>query len=66
MADTKTKKLAVINTETCAVCEACIPECPNSAIENKDGKIVVDSAKCDGCGTCKEACPTESITLKDR
>lgn len=63
MADTK--KLAEVNKDTCAGCEACVAACPTSALSMKDNIAVVDAAKCDGCGTCKDQCPTEAITIKD-
>ena len=61
-----TKKLAEVNKETCAGCEACVSACPTGSLSMNDSVAVVDSAKCDGCGTCKEQCPTEAILLKDR
>ncbi|MFC1679806.1 4Fe-4S binding protein [Elusimicrobiota bacterium] len=64
--DTATKKLAVVDKETCAGCEACVPECPNEAITIDEEMAIVDAEKCDGCGTCVESCPTESLKLEDR
>lgn len=60
------KQVAVVDAETCSICEACASDCPNEAITMGDEAAVVDAEKCDACGTCVENCPTESIKLQDR
>jgi ferredoxin len=59
-------KLAEVNKDTCAGCEACVSACPTGALSMKDNVAVVDAAKCDACATCKDQCPTEAISIKDR
>jgi len=54
-------------TEECVNCGACLPECPNEAIREDEGKgiHVIDPAKCSECvgffakEKCQEVCPSE-------
>lgn len=48
--------------DTCVGCEACVAECPTSAISMVDGKATASDA-CVDCGACVAACPVEAITL---
>lgn len=45
-----------INDE-CIACGACASQCPTEAIEEKDGKYVIDESKCIDCGNCGSVCP---------
>ncbi len=51
-----------ITLETCVNCGACEPVCPVSAISEKDGKRVIDTAKCVDCGACVSSCPVNAIS----
>mgnify|MGYP003592699454 CR=1 FL=1 len=46
-----------IDTDVCVGCGACASECPNEAISEVDGKMVIDPDKCVECGTCADVCP---------
>jgi ferredoxin len=54
-------------TEECVNCGACLPECPNEAIREDEGKSlhVIDPEKCSECvgffakEKCQEVCPSE-------
>ncbi len=48
-------------SDACVNCGACEPECPVSAISEKDGARVIDAATCSDCGTGSSTCPTEAI-----
>ncbi|MGL4987153.1 MAG: DUF362 domain-containing protein [Treponemataceae bacterium] len=45
----------------CVNCGACEPECPVSAISEKDNVRIIDADNCVSCGACVTACPTEAI-----
>ncbi len=49
-------------SDACVNCGACEPECPSSAISEKDGKRAIDAAACVNCGTCAGVCPAEAIS----
>ena len=46
--------------DACIMCGVCEKTCRESAISQKDGKLVLDSEKCNYCGRCVKACPTEA------
>ena len=50
-----------IDTDTCINCGACEGECPESAISEIDGNMVIDQDKCIDCAACVDVCPTDSI-----
>lgn len=48
------------NPETrnvCIGCGSCVEQCPQKALELKDGRVVYDSEKCCLCDTCIHVCP---------
>jgi NAD-dependent dihydropyrimidine dehydrogenase PreA subunit len=51
-----------IDPDVCIACGACEPECPESAISEKDGTYVIDEPKCSDDGKCVEVCPVDAIT----
>ena len=67
--------MAVIITDTCIECDACLDECPTESIvdsdENPTGESIyyVNSETCDECTAagqepaCAEACPTEGCIV---
>jgi NAD-dependent dihydropyrimidine dehydrogenase PreA subunit len=48
-------------TDACVNCGACEPECPVSAISEKNGMRFIDPSTCIDCGSCASVCPTEAI-----
>ncbi|MCP4706640.1 MAG: 4Fe-4S dicluster domain-containing protein [candidate division Zixibacteria bacterium] len=54
-----------INTDECIDCDACVPECPNDAIEVIDDLYIIDQDKCTDCEghfdepQCVEVCPID-------
>ncbi|MGQ9536676.1 MAG: ATP-binding protein [Actinomycetota bacterium] len=53
---------AVVDTEECTACEACVERCPVGAIGVEE-TAAVDRDRCLGCGLCAGACPGEAITM---
>jgi Fe-S-cluster-containing hydrogenase component 2 len=53
---------AVVDSEKCAGCGACVDACPVDAIAMEDGKAVI-SDDCIECGACVGECPLEAISL---
>lgn len=54
----------VIPTGECKDCEkdrACVASCVFNAIEEKNGKITINSEKCVGCGICVDVCKLEKL-----
>jgi len=55
---------AVYHPETCIHCFFCWVNCPDSAINVKDGKVTgVNYMHCKGCGICAKECPTKPKSL---
>jgi len=67
--------MAVVITDTCISCDACLDECPTESIvdndENPTGEDIyyVNPETCDECTeagqdpACAEACPTEGCIV---
>ena len=59
--------MALMITEDCTVCDACIEPCPNEAITAGDEIFVIDALRCTECvGTdeepqCIVVCPSDCI-----
>ena len=49
-------------SDECVSCGTCRPECKVEAIQEGDGKYVIEPAKCTDCGSCAEVCPVECIS----
>jgi Pyruvate/2-oxoacid:ferredoxin oxidoreductase delta subunit len=61
------RKIIKINEEKCNGCEACIPNCPEVAIQVIDGKArLISDIFCDGLGACIGHCPQDAITTEER
>ncbi len=59
--------MALIITEECTNCDACVPVCPNEAITEGDEIYVIDPALCTECvghfeeSQCVPVCPADCI-----
>ena len=59
--------MALMITEECISCDACVPECPNEAISEGSNIYVIDPAFCQECEgdfdtpQCVEICPVTCI-----
>jgi ferredoxin len=61
------RKIIKINEEKCNGCGACIPDCPEGALQVIDGKArLVSDLFCDGLGACIKACPQDAMTVEER
>jgi NADH-quinone oxidoreductase subunit F len=53
-----------IDQEKCKKCMVCVKNCPNKAIEVKEGEIIfINQDKCIKCGTCRIVCPFNAIKV---
>jgi Fe-S-cluster-containing hydrogenase component 2 len=52
-----------VNADECVGCEACVEECPVTAIKMVDEKAIIDQDTCTECESCVEACPSEAIKV---
>ncbi|MBF0425903.1 MAG: ferredoxin [Magnetococcales bacterium] len=54
---------------TCVTCWACLPECPNDAIHERGGHLVIDPVLCTECTgdhldpQCASICPVEEAIV---
>jgi ferredoxin len=61
------RQVIKINEELCTGCGACIPNCPEGAIQIIDGKArLISDLFCDGLGACIGSCPVGAITIETR
>ncbi len=42
-------------------CGLCVSACPVTAIETREGEVVVDKARCESCGICVTTCPAGAV-----
>ena len=61
--------MALMITEDCTVCDACVEPCPNDAISPGEEIYVIDAFRCTECvgaedePQCKLVCPSDCIVL---
>jgi ferredoxin len=61
------RKIIEINEELCNGCGACLPNCPEGALQLIDGKVrLVSDRFCDGLGACIGECPLGAIKVVER
>lgn len=59
--------MALMITNECTLCDACVTECPNEAISEGDDMYVIDSLRCTECvghfdePQCKPVCEPDCI-----
>jgi len=59
--------MAMMITDDCIICEACLPECPNNAISEGEEKYTVNPDFCTECvdfanaPQCVDVCPADCI-----
>jgi ferredoxin len=61
--------MAMMITDDCISCDACLPECPNNAISEGEKKYTIDPELCMECvgfapsPQCVDVCPAECIIV---
>lgn len=53
---------AVVLSDNCIGCGACVRHCPSEALMMVDGKAAVNESRCLGCGACEYYCPARPMT----
>lgn len=60
--------VAVVHTDLCEWCGACLEACPyeapRQAEENGKAVATIDKTACKGCGGCVPVCPTDALDLE--
>jgi ferredoxin len=61
------RNIITIDREKCTGCGACIPNCPEGAIQIIDNKArLISDLFCDGLGACLGHCPEGAIAIEQR
>jgi ferredoxin len=59
------RDIITIDQKKCNGCAACIPNCPEGALQIINGKAcLVSDLLCDGLGACIKRCPQDAITIE--
>jgi uncharacterized Fe-S center protein len=53
-----------VSAKQCRNCSVCMSFCPETAIVQAEGHVVIDPARCIGCGECLVACKHGAIKMK--
>lgn len=53
-----------VDPKACRDCGACGPFCPEAAIAQAEGHVVIEPAKCVGCGECLVVCKYGAIKMR--
>lgn len=61
------RRIIKIDEAKCNGCGACIPDCPEGALQVIDGKArLISDLFCDGLGACIKACPLNAMKIEER
>jgi ferredoxin len=61
------REIIRIDEDKCTGCGACVPGCPEGALQIIDGKArLISDLFCDGLGACIGECPEGAITIEKR
>jgi len=61
------RPVIMIDEEKCNGCGACLPGCPEGALQVVDGKArLVKESHCDGLGACLGYCPRDALRVVQR
>ena len=61
------RNIITIDEERCNGCGACVPDCPEGALQIIDGKArLVSDLFCDGLGACLKTCPEDALVVEER
>ncbi|MEW6087549.1 MAG: 4Fe-4S binding protein [bacterium] len=61
------RSIIKIDEDKCNGCGACIPNCPEGAMQMIDGKArLISDLFCDGLGACVGYCPQGAISIEER
>jgi Pyruvate/2-oxoacid:ferredoxin oxidoreductase delta subunit len=53
-----------IDGDSCSQCEACLEQCPTSALALDEDVVRVDRDRCIGCGLCNSVCTEEVLSME--
>ena len=53
-----------VNAKQCRNCSICFDYCPENAIVQAEGHVVIDDKKCIGCGECLVVCKHGAIKMR--
>jgi hypothetical protein len=53
-----------VNAKQCRNCSVCMAFCPEAAIVQAEGHVVIEPAKCIGCGECLVVCKYGAVKMK--
>ena len=56
---------AVVDSDKCASCLACVRICPYGVPKIREDKAVIDMNECQSCGFCMAECPANAISMND-
>ncbi len=61
------RRIIKIDEDKCNGCGACIPDCPEGALQVIDGKArLISDLFCDGLGACIKTCPRDAMKIEER
>ncbi len=61
------RKIIEVDEKKCNGCGACMPDCPEGALQIIDGKVrLVSELYCDGLGACVGSCPQDAIKVVEK